>query len=385
MTGLSRREIVLLALLAALAAAFVFFVVSDDGDGGRESFGATSTTSTPTASSTTQVGTAPPPASEGATFSAVKARGRLICGIGNAPGFAEGEEGSERGFDVDFCRAVAVAVLGDRDRVEFVRVESANRISCVQQGCVDVLIRTTTHTFNRDAADEVAYGPVTFYDGQRFMGRFGPFNVDSTYSSLEFSAVCVAGKQTTSYKNLVRLNEELSLSLEIKAYEEGAAFAISRFLADECDVVTGDGHRLITERGSQAFPDDYVVFERTPFSKEPLAPVFREGDDNWRDVVSWVVFATIAADEVGLTQAEAQDQLRRVTGGEAPSRSLGVCHGSDVIALGLGDEWALLRVIAEVGNYGEIFTNNLADLGISREGSLNALWSDGGLIFAPPC
>lgn len=308
------------------------------------------------------------------TLERVKSRGRLVCGVNNAlPGFGYIEsDGSWSGFDVDFCRAIAAAVLGDPEAVEFVPLSAAQRQPAIQTGEVDVLIRNTTWTLSRDTEWTADFAPTTFYDGQGFMVRkdLGVTELED----LAGASICVT-RGTTTELNLADTMRARGIPFTAVVFEE-VDTVYNAYEQGRCDAVTSDTSQLASRRAVMANPDDHVILDVT-ISKEPLGPATRHGDNQWHDIVTWVVFATFFAEEYGITQDN-------VTSFESDNpevnRFLGKEGGLGAM-LDLDDDWAV-RVIQAVGNYAEIFERNLSPLGIPR--GLNRQWTDGGLLFAYP-
>ena len=313
----------------------------------------------------------------------VKSRGHLSCGVyGAAVAFSETQpDGSQKGFDVDFCRAVAVAILGDTEAVVFVPLNSAERFLAVQTGVVDVLMRNTTWTQSRDSQLGLDFGPVTYYDGQQLMARAGDgYTPDSTVADIAGAVVC-SNAGTTTEKNIADAAEAAGVKITLNTFED-LDIITANFAAGACDIMTTDGSGLIGRRAHQQ-PDgeEWVIFPAEPISKEPLAPVYAQNDSRFADVINWVVYATIIADEKGITQANVDAMAADPPDAEA-ARLLGV-EVELQTAMGLASD-AFYQVIKQVGNYNEIFERHLAPVGLSRHGSANASWLDGGLIYAPP-
>ncbi len=320
----------------------------------------------------------------GARLAAVRARDQLICGVNtNLAGFAALDQASNtwRGFDADFCRAVAAAVLGDANKVEFRGIGADDRSTALQSGAIDVLIRNTTWTSSRDAAWG-NFGPTTFYDGQGMMVNTAQ-NDATTLEELAGATICVQ-TGTTTQLNLadqmrVRNVEYTPLTFDnidatYTAYTEG-----------RCDAVTSDRSQLVGRRSGFAAPADHAILE-VVMSKEPLGPVVPSGDDQWFDIVKWVVFATIQAEESGITQGNVT-QMRDTSTDPVIKRLLGVQPDAGTLAssLGLVDGW-VVAMIGAVGNYGEIYDRNLGpSTPLALERGPNQLWTeDGGLLYAPP-
>ena len=311
----------------------------------------------------------------------VQARGQLICGVNGAlPGFSFLDEatGENTGFDADFCRAIAAAVLGDPEAVEFRSVATDQRGPLLQSGDIDVLIRNTTWTVSRDTSWGL-FGPTTFYDGQAIMVN-STLTDATAIDDLAGATVCVQSGTTTELNLTDRLGDSITpqvfpdIDPTYAAYEEG-----------RCDAVTSDRSQLVARRTAFENPDDHLILEEV-MSKEPLGPVAPLGDDQWFNVVKWVVYATIEAEELGITQANVTD-MAETSENPVVLRLLGVTPpDTDPFESGLGLEpdW-VVDVISAVGNYGEIYERNLgADTPFALERGLNSLWSDGGLLYAPP-
>ena len=314
------------------------------------------------------------------TLSDVKAKGFVQCGVNTGLlGFAQPDaSGNWAGFDIDFCRAVASAVFGDATKVKYTPLSSKDRFTALQSGEVDLLSRNTTWTINRDTALGLNFRPITYYDGQGFMVR-KELNVKSALE-LSGAAVCVQSGTTTELNladyfkaNNLQYNPVVFDKLE----EVNAAYDSGR-----CDVYTTDQSGLYSLRLTLKNPDDNVVLPEI-ISKEPLGPAVRQGDEQWFDIVTWTAYALVNAEEFGITQKNV-DEMK---GSANPDikRFLGAEQGSTIgTDLGLSNDWAY-NVIKGVGNYGEVFDRNIgagSPLKIAR--GLNALWSKGGIQYAPP-
>ena len=315
--------------------------------------------------------------SAGATLRTIRGRGAVKCGISQAAGFATpNDAGQWQGFDVDFCKALAVAVFGDTSKVEFVPYTQSQRFSGLQSGEVDVLVNGTSLTSSRALLRGFHFGPVYLYDGQAFLVPKS-LNV-SKASALDGATVCVQ-QGTTTELNLTDFARRNGIKFRPVVIEDHRG-AVAALAAGRCDVITQDGAGLATTRTMLRNPNDFVVLPDR-ISKEPIAPVLRYGDDQWLELVSWVFRAPVQAEELGITRANVASfesstdpSIRRFLGLEA-----GVAD-----AFGLDARWTS-RVIASVGNYAEIFDRNLGPstpLAMTR--GLNALWTDGGLMYAPP-
>jgi general L-amino acid transport system substrate-binding protein len=311
----------------------------------------------------------------------VQARGNLICGVNGAlPGFSFLDEatGENTGFDADFCRAIAAAVLGDPEAVEFRSVATDQRGPLLQSGDIDVLIRNTTWTVSRDTSWGL-FGPTTFYDGQAIMVN-STLTDATAIDDLAGATVCVQSGTTTELNLTDRLGDSITpqvfpeIDPTYDAYEEG-----------RCDAVTSDRSQLVARRTAFESPDDHLILEEV-MSKEPLGPVAPLGDDQWFNIVKWVVYATIEAEEQGITSENVADMVE-TSDNPVVQRLLGVTpEGAEPFESGLGLEpdWAV-NVISAVGNYGEIYERNLgAGTPFELERGLNSLWTDGGLLYAPP-
>jgi general L-amino acid transport system substrate-binding protein len=320
---------------------------------------------------------------EESVLDAVIARGELNCGTRDAlPGFAvlEGEE--HVGFDSDFCRVIAAAVLGDATAVNHVDLETADRFTALQSGQIDVLVRNTTWTASRDGNESANFVTTTYYDGQGMMVAS-----NSGFSSIEDMdgvIVCVA-KGTTTEGNAAAEAARLGLDWEVRPFDDTDLIQ-EAFLAGQCDGWSSDTSQLVGLRS--VYPDgaDALTILPEVFSKEPLGPAVLDGDTAWAQAVNWAVLATIQAEEWGITSSNVDDFLTsddanivKFLGGEFDDGE-GNLTTLDP-GLGLPTDFAY-QVISQVGNYGEIFDANLTPLGLSR--GPNALWFDGGLMYAPP-
>ncbi len=380
MTRLRGRWIAVIAF-AALGAAFLGGVLlgrsaSEDPDQ-TAVVDTTNTTMDPT-TSTERVR---PDDEHGATLAAVIDRGHVNCGVNTGlRGFAEERDyGGYFGFDVDFCRAVAAAVLGDADAVEFYPLTATERWDALLDGTIDVLFRNTTWVQHWDA-NALDFGPTVFHDGQQVLGRSSDFTTSSTLADLDGAVVCV-NEGTTSEANIREQAAQVGAEVEFlltRTFDEGR----DRFAMGECDAVTTDGSALFVAKVSgEPDPGSWVIFPTKPFSREPLGPVYRANDSEWADIVAWTIFATIIADEKGITSTNVDGMVAVPPDAEA-LRLLGG-EGEQQTAMGLDAE-AFYWVIKWVGSYGEIFERNLGPIGISREGTLNAGVDGFGLITAPP-
>jgi general L-amino acid transport system substrate-binding protein len=317
---------------------------------------------------------------EGETLKIVKERGTLKCGVNaGVPGFGflDSETNEFSGFDVDTCRAVAAAVLGDAEAVEFRPATGQDRFVLLQTGEIDMLSRNTTWTFIRDTELGLNFAPTTFYDGQGLMVT--EESGIETIENMEGTTVCVQ-QGTTTEANLADVMRIQGIDYEPVVFED-APKTLAAYSEGRCDVITADRSALVTERLQLANPEDHLILDEV-ISKEPLGPLVRHGDDQWFDIVKWTVFATIAAEEYGVT-SENVEEMAQTSENPEIRRLLGA-EGELGQKLGLENDWAV-KVIAQVGNYGEIYDRHLGpDTPINLARGLNVLYTEGGLLYAPP-
>jgi general L-amino acid transport system substrate-binding protein len=318
-----------------------------------------------------------PAAASAQTLKTVKDRGSLICGVSQGlPGFSNPDDkGNWTGFDVDFCRAIAAAVLGDASKVKYTPLSAKDRFEPLKSGAIDVLSRNTTWTISRD----VAYGNfagVTYYDGQGFMVR----KALKVNSALELNGASVCAQTgTTTELNLADFFRSNNMKYEVIAFGT-ADETIKAYESGRCDVFTTDVSQLYSEKLKLTNANDHVILPEV-ISKEPLGPLVRHGDDQWFDVVKWVNFAMLNAEELGVSSKNVDDAMK--SNQPEIRRLLGV-EGNFGEQLGLSKDW-VVRILKQVGNYGEVFDRNVgtgSKLGISR--GLNRLWTKGGIQYAPP-
>jgi general L-amino acid transport system substrate-binding protein len=319
-------------------------------------------------------------AQDGGTLAAVQERGQVICGVnGGLPGMSvlNEETGAFEGMDADYCRAIAAAVLGDPEAVQYTPLTADQRATAIQGGEVDVIFRNTTDTLTRDAAWG-DFGPTIFYDGQ---GMMVPSELGvTTLEELAGASICVTSGTTTE-QNLA--DQMAFLGVEYNAIVAAEIDTVyGQYEEGRCDAVTSDKSQLVGRRTSFADPDAHVILDVT-MSKEPLAPVVASGDNQWGDIVTWVVNATIQAEEFGITSENLADY--EGTANPEIARFLGQ---SDELgaALGLPNDF-VVQVLSAVGNYGEIYDRSFGPetaLALSREGTVNDLWTNGGLMYSPP-
>lgn len=318
-------------------------------------------------------------ADSGSTLRAIESRGYLRCGVDvGLSGFAErGEDGVWRGFDVDLCHAYAAAILGRASAVRFVPLTTAERFDALAEDDVDILIRNTSWTFERDVGMGFDFAGIAYFDGQGFMA---PADLGITSArDLHGARVCVQGA-TTSALNLADYSATHSLDMQAMEYPTATA-GLEAYAAGECDVYTNDLSSLAGLRASLEDRDAHNLLPDV-ISKEPLGPVIREGDAVFEDVARWILMSLIAAEELGVTSENARAQARNNPNPEV-RRLLGA-DGDFGDRLGLDNRFAL-RAIEAGGNYGQIFDRNLgAASPLQLRRGLNAQWTEGGLIYAPP-
>jgi general L-amino acid transport system substrate-binding protein len=317
-------------------------------------------------------------ASVAGTLDDVKSKGVVTCGVSQGlAGFSLADaKGEWTGLDVDYCRAVAAAIFNDASKVKFVPLSAKDRFTALQSGEIDVLSRNTTWTMNRDTKQGLKFVGVTYYDGQGFMVRKS-LNVTSALQ-LNGASVCTQTGTTTEL-NLADYFKAKNMKYEIVSFEKNDD-VIKAYDSGRCDVFTTDASGLYAERVKLTNPGDHIVLPEI-ISKEPLGPVVRQGDDAWFNVAKWTYFALLNAEELGVTKANVDEQLKS----ENPEvkRLLGK-EGNFGADIGLTNAWAY-QTIKLVGNYGEIFEKNIGTntpLKIAR--GINALWNKGGFQYAPP-
>ena len=314
------------------------------------------------------------------TLDDVKARGELICGVNTGlVGFAAPDaNGNWTGFDVDVCKAVAAAVLGDASKVKYVPTTGQTRFTALASGEIDMLSRNSTWTFTRDTDLKLDFVAVNYYDGQGFMVK-KDLGVTSA-KELNGATVCIQTGTTTELNlaDYFKANNMTYQPVTIDSNAEGE----QQFLAGACDAYTTDASGLAATRAAFANPADYVILPEI-ISKEPLGPAVRHGDNQWADIVRWTFYALVAAEEYGVTSANV-DELAKSSQNPEVQRLLGASTDDLGAMIGLDKEWAK-RAIKSVGNYGEIFAASIGEstpIGLAR--GLNAQWTQGGLMYAPP-
>jgi len=313
------------------------------------------------------------------TLDDVKAKGFVQCGVSQGvPGFSNADDtGNWTGIDVDGCRATAAAVFGDAQKVKFTPLSSKERFAALSSGEIDMLSRNTTWTFTRDTSLGLDFTAVNFYDGQGFMAR-KDLGVESAMD-LDGATVCTQQGTTTELNmaDFFRKNELEYVPVVVQKIDE----AVGAYVSGRCDVFTTDKSGLAAQRSKLANPDEHMILPET-ISKEPLGPVVRHGDNQWKDVVTWAIFAQINAEEMGISS---KNVAKIKSNSKDPSvlRLLGA-EGNMGANLGLSADWAY-NVIAQVGNYEEMFERNIGpDTPVGLPRGVNKLWTDGGVLYAPP-
>lgn len=316
-----------------------------------------------------------------AVLAGVLGRGKLRCGIhGSFVGFSETNGSATAGFDADFCRAVAAAVLGNADSVQFVEVSARERWQAVRSGVVDVLFRTSTHTMTRDGVltEQVDFGPIIFFDGHQLMGSSSRWDSSSTGADLDGATVCLIA-DSQGADAVVEYAADHGSVIQVLDVD-----SIADALDDpSCELVSGEGTQLASIRETAVREGaldqaDMVIFPSTPITSEPLAAAYAEGDTVWADIVDWVIYSMILADANGITStnidsADWDAESQRLFGGD----------GDYPVSLGLEPD-AFYRVIKQVGSYSEVFARNLAPLGYDQMAGPNRSVVLGGWLFAPP-
>jgi general L-amino acid transport system substrate-binding protein len=318
------------------------------------------------------------PAARADTLDQVFSRGALACGVNTGlAGFGlPDDRGFWRGFDVDYCRAVAAAIFGDPTKVRFTPLSGKDRFTALQSGEIDVLSRNTTWTQSREAGQGLLFAGINYFDGQAFLVKKTPKLASP--GDLKGASICVQ-QGTTTELNLADYFRKSGITAETVVFTGGDE-AVKAYESGRCDAYTTDGSALYAQRLKLAKPDDHEILPET-ISKEPFGPVVRQGDDRWFNLVKWTHFALLDAEELGVTSANV-DEMRASNVPEI-RRLLGADNDFGA-GLGLSKDW-VARIVKAVGNYGEIFARNLGEgspLKIPR--GRNAQWRDGGLHYAPP-
>lgn len=308
----------------------------------------------------------------------VKQRGVVVAGVsGKVPGFSvPDDKGVWRGLDVDFCRALAAAIFNDPEKVKFVPVTTKERFTALQTGEIDVLSRNTTWTFERDVQQGLDFAGILFFDGQGFMvnKKLGVSNA----KQLDGASICIQ-TGTTTEKNVSDYFAANSMKFKPVVFESADESTVI-YDSGRCDVYTTDTSGLAARRVTLSKPEDHVILPEV-ISKEPLGPSVRQGDNQWTDMVRWTLFALINAEELGVTSKNVDEMLK--SNNPDIKQLLGV-EGNYGEQFGLTKDWAY-RIIKLVGNYGEIFDRNVGpNTALKLDRGQNALWTKGGLIYAPP-
>jgi general L-amino acid transport system substrate-binding protein len=313
-----------------------------------------------------------------AVLDQVKSKGFVQCGVSQGlPGFSSPDDkGNWTGLDVDVCRAIAAAIFDDATKVRYTPLTAKDRFTALQSGEIDVLSRNTTWTLSRDTSLGLNFAGVSYYDGQGFLIR----KDKKVSSALELSGASVCTQTgTTTELNVADFFRARNMKYEVVAFTT-ADETIKAYEAGRCDVFTSDVSQLYAMRLKLANTSDHVVLPEI-ISKEPLGPVVRHGDDQWFDIVKWVLFAMLNAEELNVTQKNLDEQLKSPN--PEIKRLLGA-EGNFGEQLGLTRDW-VVRIVKQVGHYGESFDRNVgagSKLGIER--GLNRLWNKGGIQYAPP-
>ena len=317
------------------------------------------------------------PAAEKGILDRVKEKGFLQCGVSQGlPGFSNTDEsGNWSGLDVDFCRAVAAAIFGDASKVKYTPLSAKERFTALQSGEIDMLSRNTTWTETRDTSLGINFTATTYYDGQGFMVRKSL----GAKSALELDGASVCTNQgTTTELNMADYFGAHGMTYEPVVFEK-ADEVVAAYDSGRCDVYTTDASGLAAQRTKLKEPDAHIVLPEI-ISKEPLAPAVPHGDDEFFDIVKWTIFATVEAEEMGLTSANISAKASAADATPAVKRFVGK-DGSLGSNMGLPADFAY-QIVAQVGNYGEIWSRNVAPLELPR--GLNNLWNNGGIMYAPP-
>ena len=312
------------------------------------------------------------------TLKNTQKKGFVRCGVSQGlPGFSNADAaGNWTGVDVDVCRAVAAAVLGDANKVKFTPLSAKERFTALTSGEIDILSRNTTWTLSRDADIGLTFVGVNFYDGQGFMVRKDSGITSTSQFKNGISACTNIG--TTTELNMRDFFNSKGISYEPVAFEK-ADEVVAAYDSGRCDTYTTDKSGLAAQRTKMTNPDDHIVLPET-ISKEPLGPVVRQGDAVWEDIVRWSLNVMIEAEEYGISSSNAD--MMKTSENPAVKRLVGT-EGELGSYLGLDQDWSL-RIIKQVGNYGESYKRNIADTGILPDRGPNNIWTQGGLLYTPP-
>ncbi|EQC51043.1 amino acid ABC transporter substrate-binding protein [Bacteriovorax sp. DB6_IX] len=314
----------------------------------------------------------------GKTLDAIKKRGNLKCGVSTGlPGFSfPDSKGNWKGIDVDFCKALSIAVFGNASRVKYVSLNAQQRFTALQSGEIDVLSRNTTNTLTRDTSTGLNFTTPLYYDGQAFMVR----KKSGITSAKQLNGASVCTQQgTTTELNVSDYFRANRMKLKPVVFESNDE-VVQSFVKGRCDALTTDASGLASERSKFKNPEDFVILPEI-ISKEPLAPAVRQGDDEWFDIVKWTMFALIQAEELGLNSKNV-DSFKKSKDPRI-KRFLGRTPGVGK-SIGLDEKWAY-NVVKLLGNYGEIYEANIGiNSPLKLKRGLNSLWTDGGLMYSPP-
>jgi len=327
---------------------------------------------------TTLAGTMMAGSLQAATLDDVKSRGHVQCGVTSGlPGFSQPDEnGNWTGLDVDTCRAVAAAVFGSADKTQFTPLTAKERFTALQSGEIDILSRNTTWTLTRDASLGLNFAGTNYYDGQGFLVSKS-LGVDNA-EQLDGATVCIQAGTTTEL-NLADYFRTKGMKFNPLVFDTSEQ-TVSGFAAGRCDVLTSDRSQLAALRSKLEDPSSAIILPNI-ISKEPLGPVVRQGDDQWFNIVKWTLFVQINAEELGITQANVSE-MKSSTNPEI-QRLLGTT-GDMGEKLGVPADFGF-RIVQTVGNYGEMYNRNVGpDTPLGLDRGLNALWSNGGIMYAPP-
>lgn len=327
------------------------------------------------------LGTSVAMAQDGSIVERIQERGSLICGVNaTLPGFGTVDDaGNFEGFDIDICKAVAAAILGDAEAVTYRPLDAASRPTALASGEIDMLSRNTTWTLSRDTEWGATFAPTTFYDGQGIMTKV-EFGVTTIEELGEESITICTNAGTTTELNATDLATKLNADWELSTFQDFDA-VMESYEADLCDAVTTDMSGLLSRKATSADPASHLILPGT-ISKEPLGPLSPQNDPQFADIIRWTIYGLITAEEMGITSENIGDFMDSEDANIGRLLGLGENVAGDY--LGINDEF-MVDVITQVGNYAEVFDRNLGPdtiFGLSR--GLNALWTDGGLLYAPP-
>jgi general L-amino acid transport system substrate-binding protein len=307
-------------------------------------------------------------------------RGELVCGANKSglPGFAVVDQSGEwSGFDIDICRAVAAAILGDAKKVSFRPLQANERQAAIQSGEIDIMSRNTTYTISRESVWGASFAPTTFYDGQGLAVKSS--SDVAKLEDLEGATICVQSGTTTEL-NLADTFKSKGINYTPKVFSDGDA-TWQAFVDGTCDAFTTDKSGIVGYVGSSANPGDYKILDET-MSKEPLGPLASNSDQNFVSIMRWTVYGLIQAEEFGITSKNIDDMVKSADPGI--QRFLGQGDNAAGSLFGIKNDF-MVDVIRQVGNYGEIFDRNLGpDTPFKLGRGVNALWTDGGLLYSPP-